>query len=384
MVKKKRKICIPISTRGNYGKLKSTLRSIQKNNNLEYQLIIAGGLVLSSYGNFREIIKKDGFNIEGELPFLLDGDSTENISISAGLAQMQFSRLLERLNPDIVFITADRFEALSFAQTALCMNKTIAHLEGGEVSGSIDERIRHAITKLSHIHFVSNKESAERVRLMGENEKNIIVSGNPSIDLINKINVKDTKNLEHFLKERNIKFNISTPYLVISQHPVVTEIYESFNQIKNTFEAIDSFNMPTYWILPNIDAGNSSAYNFLKKNIKNTKYPLFLINSMPLELYATLISNSSCLIGNSSSGIRESSYLGVPSVNIGNRQFGRLRGPNTIDCSHSVKSIKEAIQTQLNHGPYNLSNIYGDGNSSEVISNYLAKCELFIDKTITY
>lgn len=384
MAKNKRKICIPISTRGNYGKLKSTLRSIERNRNLEYQLIIAGGLVLSRYGNFREIIIEDGFNIDGELPFLLDGDSTENISISAGLAQMQFSRILERLNPDIVFITADRFEALSFAQTALCMNKTIAHLEGGEVSGSIDERIRHAITKLSHIHFVSNKESAERVRLMGEDTKNIIVSGNPSIDLVNKIDVNNTSKLKKFLKELNINFNILNPYLVISQHPVVTEINESFNQVKNTFDALDSFNMPIFWILPNIDAGNSSAHNFLKKNIKNSKYPVFLINSMPLELYATLISNSKCLIGNSSSGIRESSYLGVPSVNIGNRQFGRLRGPNTIDCNHSVKSIRGAIQTQINHGKYDSSNIYGDGNSGEVISNHLAKCELFIDKTITY
>ncbi len=384
MVNKKRKICIPISTRGNYGKLKSTLRSIEKNNNLEYQLIIAGGLVLSSYGNFREIIKEDGFNIAGELPFLLDGDSIENISISAGLAQMQFSRLLERLKPDIVFITADRFEALSFAQTALCMNKTIAHLEGGEVSGSIDERIRHAITKLSHIHFVSNKESAERVRLMGENEKNIVISGNPSIDLINKINVNDTSNLEHFLKVQNINFNISNPYLVISQHPVVTEIHETFNQIKNTYEALDKFNIPKFWILPNIDAGNSSAFKFLQKNIQKSKYPLFLINSMPLELYATLISNSMCLIGNSSSGIRESSYLGVPSVNIGNRQFGRLRGPNTIDCNHSIKSIVDSVQAQISHGKYNSSNIYGDGNSGKVISNYLEKCELFLDKTITY
>lgn len=384
MTNQKRKICIPISTRGNYGKLKSTLSSIKKNNSLEYQLIIAGGLVLSSYGNFKKIIQEDGFEIAGELPFLLDGDCTENISISAGLAQMQFSRLVERLNPDIVFITADRFEALSFAQTALCMNKTIAHLEGGEVSGSIDERIRHAITKLSHIHFVSNKESAERVRSMGENKNNIIISGNPSIDLINKINVNNTSNLEKFLKEKNINFKINNSYLVISQHPVVTELNESLNQIQQTFEALDEFKLPTFWILPNIDAGNSSAYNFLQKNIKNANYPLFIINSMPLELYATLIANSKCLIGNSSSGIRESSYLGVPSVNIGKRQFGRLRGPNTIDCSHSVKRIRDAIRTQINHGKYNSSNIYGEGNSGELISNFLAKCDLFLDKTITY
>ena len=384
MVKIKRKICIPISTRGNYGKLKSTFKAIQKSKDLELQIIIAGGLVLDRYGDFREIIKNDGFEISGELPFLLDGDSTETISISSGLAQMQFSRYLAKLSPDIVFITADRFEALAFAQSALCMNCTIAHLEGGEVSGSIDERIRHAITKLSHIHFVSNKESAERVKLLGELEKNIIISGNPSIDLIKKFNKNKNNNLKNFLKTKEINFDTSNPYLVISQHPVVTEVSSSLDQIRITYKALEQFNLPKFWILPNIDAGNSSAHVFLKDNIKNSETPIYLINSMPFELYATLISNSKCLIGNSSSGIRESSFLGVPSVNIGNRQFGRLRGPNTLDCEHSIESISKAIKYQIDHGHYRSSNIYGDGKSGELISNHLSKCSLILDKTITY
>lgn len=384
MSKNIRKICVPLSTRGNYGKLKSTLQEIKQYTQIELQIIIAGALVLESYGNFKKVIKEDGFEISWELPFLLNGDSNEIISISSGEAQIQFSKCIEILKPDIVFITADRFESLSFAQSALCMNCFIAHLEGGEVSGSIDERIRHAITKLSHIHFVSNDDAANRVRKMGEKKESIIISGNPSIDLINKINLNDSMDLDKFLDLKKIQLKKKDPYLVISQHPVVTEVEQAKKQIEITFEALKNFEMPKIWILPNPDAGNLQAIEFLKSNMQELENSIFIINSMPLELYVKLIKGAKCLIGNSSSGIRESAYLGVPSVNIGNRQFGRLRGPNTIDCEHNIDEITNSIKIQLKHGSYQSSGIYGNGNSGKIIASKLAKCDLFLDKTITY
>ena len=384
MSNKIRRICVPLSTRGNYGKLKSTLKEINNFKNVELQIIIAGGLVLESYGDFKSVIKDDGFKISGEIPFLSEGDSTEIMSIASGSAQIQFSKLIANLKPDIIFITADRFESLSFAQTALCMNCLIAHLEGGEVSGSIDERIRHAITKLSHIHFVSNKESAKRVRKMGEVKENIIISGNPSIDLINKIDFNNLTDLKKYLEEKKIDLDCKEPYLVVSQHPVVTEVEDAEKQIELTFEALKDFNLPKIWILPNPDAGNLKTIKFLEKNKKNLESSFFIINSLPLELYAKLLKGSKCLVGNSSSGIRECSYLGVPSVNIGNRQFGRLRGPNTIDTRHNVDEIKNSIKTQLEHGIYPPSNIYGMGNSGKIIANHLSHCDLFLEKTITY
>ncbi|MBO8232379.1 UDP-N-acetylglucosamine 2-epimerase (hydrolyzing) [Prochlorococcus marinus str. MU1402] len=379
-----RKICIPISTRGNYGKLKSTFEAINKDRNLQLQIILAGSILLDSYGDFKEIIKKDGFKVSAEIPFLLKGDSNEILAISSGIAQMEFSRVLARLKPDIVLIIADRFESLAFAQAALCMNCCIAHLEGGEVSGSIDERIRHAITKLSHIHFVSNSESGNRLRLMGEEEKNIIISGNPSIDIINDINLEEKILLENFLKEKEICFNLKDSYLTISQHPVVTEVDSYLDQLKETFEAIKFFDIQKFWILPNIDAGYSKALEFLNYKISEENSQIIVLNSLPLNLYAILIKNTKCLIGNSSSGIRESSYLGVPSINIGNRQFGRLKDKNTRDCSHEKNEIKDAIKYQINHGSYNPSFIYGKGESGKIISNYLSNCDLFLEKTITY
>jgi len=379
-----RKICIPISTRGNYGKLKSTFEEINKDRNLQLQIILAGSILLDSYGDFKKIIKKDGFEVSAEIPFLLSGDSNEILAISSGIAQMEFSKVLARLKPDIVLIIADRFESLAFAQAALCMNCCIAHLEGGEVSGSIDERIRHAITKLSHIHFVSNSESANRLRLMGEKENNIVVSGNPSIDVINEINLVEKSPLEKFLKEKEISFNLTNSYLTISQHPVVTEVDSYVDQLKETFEALKFFDIPKFWVLPNIDAGYSKALDFLSCNITSENSNILILNSLPLNLYAILVKNTKCLIGNSSSGIRESSYLGVPSVNIGNRQFGRLKAENTKDCSHEKNQIKDAINYQLNHGSYNPSFIYGMGESGKIISNHLSNCDIFLDKTITY
>ena len=383
MVVNKRKICIPISTRGNYGKLKSTLREIKQDKKLKLQIVLAGSILLKSYGDFKALIKEDGFEVSAELPFLLDGDSNEVISISAGIAQIEFSRVLERLKPDIVFITADRFESLVFAQTALCMNCFIAHLEGGEISGSIDERIRHAITKLAHLHFVSNKESAERVKLLGENEKNIIISGNPSIDIINNLNLQNLDDLKIFFKNKKIELDFEKSYLVISQHPVVTEVSYFLDQIKITYESIKNFDMQKIWILPNLDAGYASAANFLSKIPEKNK-TIFILSSLPLGLYASLIKNSSCLIGNSSSGIRESSYLGVPSINIGNRQIGRLKNENTKDSTHNVNKISELIQYQLNHGSYKPSFIYGNGKSGKVIKDHLSNCELILEKEITF
>ena len=384
MSENRRKICIPISTRGKYGKLKSTFKAINKDKNLELQIILAGGILLNSYGDFKKIIKEDGFQVAGELPFLLDGDSNEILAISAGIAQMEFSRVLERLKPDIVLITADRFESLAFAQSALCMNCFIAHLEGGEVSGSIDERIRHAITKLANIHFVSNKESAERVRRMGENVKNIIISGNPSVDEINEIDLEDINSLRILSKGKNNTFDEKKSYLVVSQHPVVTEVKNFLDQITKTFEAIKAFDMQKIWILPNLDAGYDTVSTFLRNNIKANDSEIFIFSSLPLNTYSILLNNSSCLLGNSSSGIRESSYLGVPSVNIGNRQIGRLRNKNTIDCGHDIKQIREAVKYQLNHGKYVSSFIYGKGDSGKIIAKNLSECDLILDKTITF
>ena len=196
--------------------------------------------------------------------------------------------------------------------------------------------------------------------------------------------MNDLKDLNNYLKEKKINLDCKKPYLVISQHPVVTEVENAQKHIEITFEALKNFNVPKVWILPNPDAGNLQAIKFLEKNKKDLESPIFIINSLPLELYIKLLKCSKCLIGNSSSGIRECAYLGIPSVNIGSRQFGRLRGPNTVDSEHNLDEIKNSIKIQLEHGFYPPSNIYGRGNSGKIIANHLSNCNLFLEKTITY
>ena len=381
----KRKICIVLTTRGNYAKLKSTIQAISSHPSLELQIILAGGITLSRYGDYSSHIEGDGFTINEKIPFLIAGDSLETMTMSAGIATMQLGMAFERLKPEIVMVIADRYEALSVAHAALCSNKFIAHLEGGEISGSIDERIRHAITKLSHIHFPANNESARRIERMGEPIDSIFTVGTPSLDLISSIELENIEPLNCFQSEhgKGDLIDLNKDFLVVSQHSVVTESVSSRQQIQDTLEAVNDIGLPVVWVLPNMDAGESSALEVLN-NRDETRVPIMVFASLPMELYAPLIYHSKCLVGNSSSGLREGEYLGVPVVNIGNRQKGRLRGKNVVDVEHSAISISNAIRKQLAHGRYKTECLYGDGNSGKKIAEILATFKVNLDKRITY
>jgi len=381
----KRKICIVLTTRGNYAKLKSTIRAISSHPSLELQIILAGGITLSRYGDYSRHIEGDGFTINEKIPFLIAGDSLEAMAMSAGIATMELGRAFERLKPEIVMVIADRYEALSVAHAALCSNKIIAHLEGGEISGSIDERIRHAITKLSHIHFPANYDSARRIERMGEPINSIFTVGTPSLDLISSIEFESIEYFTRFQDEhgKGDLVDLNKDYLVVSQHSVVTESMCYRQQIQDTLDAVNDIGLPVVWVLPNMDAGESSALEVLNNRVR-TGVPIMVFASLPMELYAPLICNSKCLVGNSSSGLREGEYLGVPVVNIGNRQKGRLRGKNVVDVEHSAISIANAIRKQIDHGRYKTEYLYGDGNSGKKIAEILATFKVDLDKRITY
>jgi UDP-hydrolysing UDP-N-acetyl-D-glucosamine 2-epimerase len=374
-----------LTTRGNYAKLKSTIRAISSHPSLELQIIVAGGITLSRYGDYSSHIEGDGFTINEKIPFLFAGDSLEAMTMSAGIATMELGRAFERLKPEIVLVIADRYEALSVAHAALCSNKIIAHLEGGEISGSIDERIRHAITKLSHIHFPANYESAGRIERMGEPINSIFTVGTPSLDLISSIELENIEHLTRFQSKygKGDLIDLNKDYLVVSQHSLVTESMSYGQQIQDTLGALNEIGLPVVWVLPNMDAGESSALEVLNNRDK-AGVPIMVFASLPMELYAPLIYNSKCLVGNSSSGLREGEYLGVPVINIGNRQKGRLRGKNVIDVEHSVISISYAIRKQLAHGRYKTEYLYGDGNSGKKIAEILATFKVDLDKRITY
>lgn len=382
----KRKICIVMTVRGNYAKMKSILRKIQLRPDLELQLVVGGAVVLHKFGNPLNIIEEDGFSVNETIHFLVEGGKPITMAKSAGLAMVELSTALENLKPDIVIAIADRFEAMAVAVAASYMNIPVAHLEGGELSGSIDESIRHAITKLSHLHFVATQKSAERVIRMGEDPSTVFVVGSPTIDLI-RINAMDL-NFDVYEKYGGVgkvsplaKGN----YLVVIQHPVTTEYGDATSQVLETLHAVNSMNMPALWLWPNMDAGTDE----ISKGIRNFRerfqpQHIHFFKNFAFEDYAKLLNNSAALVGNTSSGIRESAFLGVPVVNIGTRQNYRERGANVCDVPYDRERIIEAIARQVAHGRYPSDPLYGEGHAGEKIAEILSTAQITVQKRLSY
>lgn len=383
----RRRVAVFLSTRGNYAKMKSTMRAIRARADLELLVISADPLTSPRYGDFRPTLERDGFPPVANCDYLAEGETPSAMLKSLGQATLRSGELVEALRPDVILVIADRYEALAFATTALCLNVAVAHLEGGEVSGSIDERIRHAITKLAHLHFVANAAAAERVIRMGESADTVFVVGSPSLDVVTEINLADKRAVTEYLSHagRGAPVDLSQPYLVVSQHPVVTEYDDTPRQITETLRAVASLGIPTIWILPNLDAGYDHVTGVLQsRQTHSAQAPIRFVASLPFELYAPLLVGAKCLLGNTSSGIRESAYLGVPVVNIGTRQTGRQRGVNVVDVGYQSDAIAAAARAQMAHGPYPSDAIYGDGRAGERIAVALATAALRLDKTITY
>lgn len=382
----KRKICIVLTVRGNYAKMKSIMKEIKNRSNCDLQLVVGGAVILHKFGNPINIIEADGFEISEMVHFLVEGGKPITMAKSTGLAVVELSTVFENLRPDIVMAIADRFEALAVAVAASYMNIPVAHLEGGELSGSIDESIRHAITKLSHIHFVATQKSAERVIKMGEDPENVYVVGSPTIDLIRDINL----DLDFDVFEKYAGVGAFVPvtknnYIVVSQHPVTTEYESASAQVQETLHAINDINMPTLWLWPNMDAGTDEISKGIRmfRERYQPKHIHFFKN-FAFEDYAKLINNSAVLVGNTSSGIRESAYLGVPVVNIGTRQNHRERGENVIDVNYSRNEIRDAIKKQIAHGKYPSNHLYGDGHAGEKIAEILSTRKISVQKRLMY
>jgi UDP-hydrolysing UDP-N-acetyl-D-glucosamine 2-epimerase len=365
-----KKICLVITARGNYAKLKSLIKILDKSNFFEVQIILGGSIVLEKYGKILELDNTISHLVKKHIFFLIEGETPLTMAKSGGVALTEFSSAFDELNPDLVVIIADRFECLPIAIAATYMNILVAHIEGGEISGSIDESIRHAITKLSHIHFPASNEAYDRIVRMGEDPNKIFKVGSTSFDAISNLNIESLVGVSEYLSENGLG-NVDlmkNKYLVVIQHPVTTEYGKNLKNIEETIEAIDKLCIPTVWIWPNMDAGSnaiSKGIRVYRESIK-PKHVCF-IKSLSIEFYAPLLNNSACIIGNSSSGIREAGYLGVPSVNIGSRQHGRSHCKNVINVESMSKNIINAVRHQLQHGKYEECYMYGNGNASEKI-----------------
>lgn len=383
----KRKICVVITARPSYSRVKTALKAINEHDMLELQLILAGSALLDRYGSAVTVIEKDGFEITEKIYNVLEGESPMSMAKTTGISIMELATAFYNLKPDIVVTIADRFETIATSIAASYQNIPLAHIQGGEVTGNIDEKVRHANTKLADIHLVSSEEAKIRVIRMGENPKMVINTGCPSIDLANEILINPECDFNPMTKYGGVGKSIDweNGYIVVMQHPVTTEYKASKEHIIETLKAVVNLDMPTFWFWPNVDAGSdgtSSGIRQYREN-NNTDKIHFFKNMEPSD-FLRLIKNSKCLVGNSSVGIRESSMLGVPVVNIGTRQTGRQRGENVIDCDYDANQIETAITKQIKHGPYRSEFIYGDGTAGKKVAEALATCELSFHKTILY
>lgn len=381
-----RKICIVLTTRGNYAKMRSTMEAISRHPALILQTVVGGALLDVAYGDFRPIIEADGFHIDDTLDYIVEGGTLDSIAESSGRCTQAMGGILARLQPDFLMVIADRYEALAIALAALCRNVRIAHLEGGEISGSIDERIRHAVTKLAHVHFPANQDAADRLVRMGEHENAVHVVGTPSLDQLAQVDLGDRGTLQRFLDEngKGTRVDVSGDFVVVSQHPVATEYGVAARQFGETAKAVRELGLQVVWILPNDEAGAADVRVPLDTLAGPGGPPVRSLGSLTFPAYANLLGHTRCLIGNSSSGIREGAFLGVPVVNVGTRQQGRQRGGNVIDVGYDAAEILSASRKQIAHGRYPCDPVYGDGRSGQRIAEVLAAAWPPLDKTIAY
>jgi UDP-hydrolysing UDP-N-acetyl-D-glucosamine 2-epimerase len=300
---------------------------------------------------------------------------------------MELATAFQNLKPDIVVTIADRFETIATSIAASYQNIPLAHIQGGEVTGSIDEKVRHANTKFADLHLVASELAKERVLKMGEHAASILNTGCPSMDIARVVLESPAIDFNPTEKYGGVGAEIKPTgeYLVVMQHAVTTEDSHAREQIEETIKAVNALNMPTFWFWPNADLGGESISSGLRHH--REEYDLgktrFFKNMEP-EDFLRLVKNSACLIGNSSVGIRECAFLGVPVVNIGSRQTARERGQNVVDCGHNAEDIKAQIVKQIAHGHYPSEHIYGDGYAGQKAANALANFTLKFHKTLAY
>lgn len=381
----KRKICVITGSRADCGILFSVMKAIEASPYLKLYVIATCMHLMKEFGYTLSEIKKDGFRIFKIVDISYKEDKGEAVAIAVGKAVSEFSKIFSELSPDIVLVLGDRGEMLAASIAANYLNIPVAHIHGGEVSGHVDGVVRHAITKLSHIHFPATKSSAERILKLGEESWRIFIAGAPALDRIKNEHLPDKNELFK-------KYNLAQGkhLIVLAQHPVSSQFRDAGKQIKITLEAVKSLKIQTIIIYPNADVGGRRMIEVIK-NYENFSY-FRTFKSIPHEDYLGLLRSASVLAGNSSSALIEAPSFGLPAVNIGIRQQGRERGGNIIDVSHDKEKIIKAIMKAIYDIKFRAKvkrckNFYGDGRASKRIARVLSQIKLdgrLLQKRMTY
>ncbi len=386
--KGKKRVCVVVHSRANYGRIKTVMRAIADHDDLDLILLVGSSALLHRFGSVVDIIRADGFTETAVVHSIVEGETPTTMAKSTGLAIIELATHFDNLKPDIVLTVADRFETLATAVAASYMNIPLAHTQGGEVTGSIDESVRHAISKLAHVHFPATERAKQYLIRMGETPQTVFLTGCPAIDLVAEADLTLPPDIFDKYKGVGDALTPQRDYIIVLQHPVTTEYGNGFHQINETLTAAHHFaqqGMQIVWLWPNVDAGSDDVAKGIRRfrETHDASNMHFYRNFTP-EDYARLLANTRCIVGNSSSGLREGAFLGTPCVNIGTRQAGRERAGNVMDVPYAAQAIVQATETHLAHGRYPRSNLVGDGTAGQQIADILAHFQFQIQKRLSY
>jgi len=381
-----RKICVITGSRAEYGLLKPIILGVEKRPSLELLLMVTGMHFSKEFGRTVDLIKKDGLRIAYRVKMHPKEDNAESMSIAIGRGIIEITKAFKKNRPNIVLVLGDRIEALAGAIAGAYLNIPIAHIHGGDISkAGLDESARHAITKMSHIHFAASGESMKRILNMGEKKENVFLVGSPGLDTILSEPLLSRGDLD-----RICNLDLDKPFFLLLQHSVTTQIDEAKKQIKETLGAIKKLKIHTIAVYPNSDAGGRAIINEINR-LRDLQY-IKIFKSLPHNLYLSLLKHAAVVIGNSSSGIIEAASFNTPVVNIGIRQQGRERTLNVIDTPHKRQAIVTAVKKALYNKGFNeklkrCKNPYGDGHASERIIKVLNRIPLnskLLQKQLNY
>jgi UDP-hydrolysing UDP-N-acetyl-D-glucosamine 2-epimerase len=380
----KRKICVVLTARTSYTKIKPILQAISNRDDLELQIVCAASAVLPRYGSTDAMVERDGFKIDERVFMLVEGETLLTSAKSVGLGIVEFSGAFARLSPDVVLVMADRYEIMAPAIAASYQNIPLAHVQGGEVTGNIDEKVRHAVTKLDDLHFPATEMARARIIQMGENPDAVYWTGCPSIDIASDVLENPELDFDLYKRYGGVGAfpDLSSGYYIVMQHPVTTEYEQARSQVEETFHAMAQVDKPVLWFWPNVDAGSddvSKAIRVFRENQKPTH--MHFIKNMAPQDFLRVLNKSLGIIGNSSVAIREASYLGVPAVNIGTRQKARERAENVKDVSYNRDEILAAVRAHCGE-KFASSHLYGNGQAGQSIADILGDAQLTISKTL--
>lgn len=377
----KRKICFVITSKIHYARSKLILEELKMHPEVDLQVVVGASALLSKYGDVLQELKEDGYTVDEKILMTIEGGSRVAMAKTTGIGIAEFATALDRLQPDVVIVRGDRYEVLAAATAAAYLNIPVAHIEGGDVTGTIDESVRHAITKLSHIHFPTNEVAKNRILRMGEDPRYVFHVGCPGIEMISKQTFAVDEMLINYL---GVGANVDTsvPYIIVMQHPVTTAPDgENARHVIEILSAVRALGIQALWFWPNVDAGTDEISKEIRRfrEVHGDEAIRFL-KYLPTEQFLGLLRGASCLVGNSSAGIKEAGFFGVPVVNVGNRQEGRIRGPHVLDVPPEKEAILDAAKRQVAHGRYERDNSYYLPGTSKNIAKVLVDIDLYTQK----